>query len=207
MFSKKDSKMLNWVQENWPKSTIFLALFSLIFIFLFVWEKSFALFLIWIQLPIQLPIYWLYQFEEYIYPGGFLESFNRDMLGSKQKEWPLSKWESLWINIPIIYIAFPVSAIFATLISPAFGIWMAYFSILNALSHVGMFVHSRYNPGFVVSLFLNIPVGILTIAYFFQAKVISFQAHVTGLCVAIAFQGGIMVWGLKFMKSKVKAER
>ena len=90
--------MMSWLKENWPKSTIFLAVYSTIFIFLFVLEKDIALFLIWIQLP----IYWLHQFEEFVFPGGFMETFNRQILGSDEREWPLSRKEVFWINIPII---------------------------------------------------------------------------------------------------------
>jgi hypothetical protein len=192
--------MMTWIEEHWPKSTIFLAVYSTIFIFLFVLEIDIALFLIWIQLP----VYWLHQFEEYVFPGGFIETFNRKVLGSSEKEWPMSKRASLWINIPIIYIAFPLSAILAGTVDISIGIWTAYFSILNAASHVGMFVIKRYNPGFFVSAFLNIPVGVFTVWYFYSNDVISVFGHLIGVLVAVAVQGGLMVWGLKFMRTKVK---
>ena len=131
--------MMSWIEEHWPKSTIFLAVYSTILIFLFVLKIDIALFLIWIQLP----VYWLHQFEEYVFPGGFIETFNRQILGSNEKEWPMSKRASFWINIPIIYIAFPLSAIMAGTIDISIGIWTAYFSILNATSHVGMFVKKK----------------------------------------------------------------
>ena len=78
--------MISWIEEHWPKSTIFLAVYSTILIFLFVLEIDFALFLIWIQLP----VYWLHQFEEYVFPGGFLETFNKKVLGSNENEWPIA---------------------------------------------------------------------------------------------------------------------
>ena len=110
--------MMSWIEEHWPKSTIFLAVYSTILIFLFVLETDIALFLIWIQLP----VYWLHQFEEYVFPGGFIETFNRQILGSNEKEWPMSKKASFWINIPIIYIAFPLSAIMAGTVDISIGI-------------------------------------------------------------------------------------
>jgi len=192
--------MMSWIEEHWPKSTIFLAVYSTILIFLFVLEKDIALFLIWIQVP----IYWLHQFEEYVFPGGFMETFNRQVLGSNEKEWPLSKKASFWINIPIIYIAFPFSAILAGTVDISIGIWTAYFSILNAISHVGMFVKKKYNPGFFVSVTLNIPLGVFTVWYFYSNDVISVFGHLIGVLVAVAVQGGLMVWGLKFMRTKVK---
>jgi hypothetical protein len=193
--------MMSWLEENWPKSTIFLALYSTIFIFLFVLEKDIPLFLIWIQLP----IYWLHQFEEYVFPGGFMETFNRQILGSNEREWPISKKEVFWINIPLIYIAFPSSAILAGTVDISIGIWTAYFSILNAISHVGVFVKKRkYNPGLFVSVFLNIPFGVFTVWYFYSNDVISVLGHLVGILLAVAVQGGLMIWGLKFMRAKVK---
>jgi len=195
--------MMSWIEEHWPKSTIFLAVYSTILIVVFVLKIDIALFLIWIQLP----IYWLHQFEEYVFPGGFIETFNRQVLGSNEKEWPMSKRASFWINIPIIYIAFPLSAIMAGTVDISIGIWTAYFSILNATSHVGMFVKKRkYNPGLFVSAFLNIPVGVFTVWYFYSNDVISVFGHLTGVLVAVTVQGGLMVWGLKFMRARAKVK-
>ena len=193
--------MMSWLEENWPKSTIFLAVYSTIFIFLFVLEKDMALFLIWMQIP----IYWLHEFEEYVFPGGFMETFNTQALGSDEREWPMSKKEVFWINIPILYIAFPLSAILAGTVNIAIGIWTAYFSILNAASHVGLFViKKKYNPGLFVSVFLNIPFGVFTVWYFYSNEVISLSGQLIGILAAVAVQGGLMVWGLKFMRAKVK---
>ena len=150
------------------------AVFWHLVVFLFVLEIDFALFLIWIQLP----VYWLHQFEEYVFPGGFLETFNKKVLGSNENEWPISKRAALWINIPIIFIAFPLSAILAGTVDISIGIWTAYFSILNAASHAGMFVIKwKYNPGFFISAFLNIPVGVFTVWYFYSNNVISTFGH------------------------------
>ena len=191
---------MKWLEENWTKSTFFLALYLTIILVLFVSDKDFALFLIWIQTP----VYFLHQFEEYIYPGGFIEFFNTKALGSKKKDFPLTKKESFWINIPIIFIGFPLSAILAGQIDISIGIWTAYFSIINALSHLGIFFRYRYNPGFIVSLFLNIPVGLYTIYYFASHHLISLNMHIVGLVIAICIQGILMIYGLKFLKTKVK---
>jgi hypothetical protein len=42
---------------------------------------------------------------------------------------------------------------------------VTYFSVINAASHAAVFFKSRYNPGLVVSLLLNVPPGIFTIYY------------------------------------------
>lgn len=194
------NNIMKWLEENWTKSTLFLALYLTIILVLFVSDKDFALFLIWIQTP----VYFLHQFEEYIYPGGFMEFFNTKALGSKKKDFPLTKKESFWINIPIIFIGFPLSAILAGQIDISIGIWTAYFSIINALLHLALFFRKGYNPGFIVSLFLNIPVGFYTIYYFASHHLISLNMHIMGFVMAIFIQGILMIYGLKFLKTKVK---
>jgi len=191
---------MKWLMRNWSKSTIFIAIYTIILLVLFVMKQNFALFLIWVQIP----GYFLHQFEEYVLPGGFVGFFNKKMLGSKEVDFPLDEKVSFWINIPIIYIAFPISAILATQFSLSFGIWVAYFSVVNAVSHVAMAFKHRYNPGFWVSLLVNIPVGIYTIWYFASNQIIPVSAHVIGLLIGIAVQGIVVLYGFKVLKPQVK---
>ena len=191
---------MEWLYNNWFKSTIFLAIYLSLPLSIFVMNNDYALFLIWIQTV----VYFLHQFEEYVLPGGFKEFFNTKVLGSQDKDFPLDKKVSFWINIPIIYIGFPLSAVLSGFIDLSFGIWTAYFSIINALSHIGMFFIHRYNPGFFISLFLNIPVGIYTIHYFTTNQLISFNAHIMGLGIGLFLQGIIMAYGFKVLKEKIQ---
>ncbi|MFA4662366.1 HXXEE domain-containing protein [Pyrococcus kukulkanii] len=196
----KKCSIISWLEEYWPVSTPFLAVYVTVLLVLFVLKENFALFLIWLQTP----VYWVHQFEEYVYPGGFVEFFNRKVLGSKREDWPLTKTHALWINVPIIFVAFPLSAILAGLVDVSIGVWTAYFSILNALSHVGMFFKHGYNPGLVASALLNIPVSAYTVYYFATSYPLSLGTHVASFLVALAIQGTLMVWGLKFMKAKAE---
>jgi len=191
---------MKWLIENWSKSTLFLAIYLTIPLVLFVMKQNFALFLIWIQTP----VYFLHQFEEYILPGGFTAFFNTKMLGSKKTDFPLDEKLSFWINGAIIFMAFPISAILATQLGLSFGIWVAYFSVANAVSHVAMFFKHRYNPGFLVSLLLNIPVGIFTICYFASHKIIPVSAHIIGFLIAFAVQGTVVFYGFKILKPQIK---
>ncbi len=129
--------------------------------------------------------------------------FNTKMLGSGKENFPLEEKASFWINIPIIFVAFPISAILAGQFDLSFGIWTAYFSIINAASHVGMFFKHRYNPGFWVSLIINIPVGIFTVYYFTLHQIIPVSAHIIGLLIALAVQGTVMNNGLKVLQPRV----
>ena len=191
---------MKWLIKNWYKSTIFLAVYLTITLALFIMRQNYALFLIWIQTP----VYFLHQFEEYVLPGGFMAFFNTKMLGSKNPDLPLDEKMSFWINGSIIFIAFPISAVLATLFDLPFGIWAAYFSVVNAASHVAMFFKHRYNPGFVVSFLVNIPVGVYTIWYFASNRIIPVSAHMIGLLIAIAVQGVVMFYGFKILKPQIK---
>ena len=191
--------MMKWLYENWYKSTIFIALYLLIMLFLFLFDTDFPLFLIWIQFV----VYLFHQFEEYILPGGFVKFFNNKMLESNKYNYPLDDVASFWINIPIIFMAYPLSAILAGQVDISVGIWTAYFSIINALSHVGIYFKHRYNPGFFVSLFLNIPVGIYTIHYFNAQNLISINEQLIGLAIGLLIQAAVMIYGFKVLKPKV----
>ena len=193
---------MKWLINNWYKSTLFLGVYTLIFLYLFVLKTDFALFLIWIQFV----VYLFHQFEEYILPGGFVEFFNKKALGSTKNKFPLNDTASFWINIPIIFVAYPLSAVLAGSIDLSIGIWTAYFSIINALSHVGMYFKYRYNPGLIVSVFLNIPVGIYTIYYFQTNHLITINEQLIGFSIGILTQAVVMIYGFKVLKPKLKKE-
>ncbi len=160
-----------WLYDNWMKATPFLALYSTILIWLYVKEQNYPLFLIWLQTP----IYWIHEFKEYVCPGGFLDFFNRGPLGSKRGDYPLTKAGSFWINIPLVYILMPMSGLVAHIFGIEWGLWTAYFSFLNAFAHVVMFFvfGCKYNPGLVISILLNIPVGAYTVCI--TSPIILFQ--------------------------------
>lgn len=189
---------MKWLYDNWYKSTLFLAVYLLVFLILFVLKTDFALFLIWLQFV----VYLIHQFEEYILPGGFVAFFNKNLLQSKMADYPLDKRASFWINIPIIFIAFPLSAILAGTLDIAIGIWTAYFSVINAASHVGMSFKYKYNPGLLVSMFLNIPVGLYTIYFFASENLISSQHQLIGCGIGLLTQAAVMIYGFKVLKPK-----
>jgi len=171
----------------------------MVLLLLFVMKQDFPLFLIWLHTP----VYFLHEFEEYILPGGFLAFFNTKVLGSKNPEIPLDVKRPFSINVPLIFVAYPLSAILATECGIAWGIWVAYFLVADALSHVVMFFQHRYNPGLVVSLLVNIPVGVFTIWYFPSRHLISVQAHVVGLLIGLGAQAALIIYGLAMLKPSI----
>ena len=61
----------------------------------------------------------------------------------------------------------PAFAILST-INYAYALWIPYFSLFAGVAHVALSIKARtvYNPGLVVSLLLNIPIGLWSIIYF-----------------------------------------
>ena len=189
---------MQWLYEHWMKATPFLAFYSLILISLYV--KDQYLFYIWLQTI----IYWVHEFEEYILPGGFLDFFNKHMMGSSGGEFPLSKVGSFWINIPLVYIAMPFAAVLTHFYGLEYGLWTCYFSILNASSHVVMFFifGFKYNPGLIASVLLNIPFGIYAI--YFIGPNLSFEANAYSIIFGFIAQASMMIYGFGFLKPLVK---
>ena len=192
---------MKWLERNWPVTTIFLAVYITMMMVLFL-RQDLPLFLIWAQLP----VYFLHEFEEYIAPGGFLAWFNHHVLGSSEDGWPLTTRGSLWINGLVIFTAFPVGGVLATQLGLGWGLWMAYFSIANSLSHVVMLVIFRsYNPGLAISIVLNIPVGTYTVVYLATRGLTSVGTNVIALLVGVAIQAVIMIYGFAVLKPRVRA--
>ena len=131
------------------------------------------------------------------------------MMRSTQDKYPLTKVGSFWINIPLVYIAMPFSALLAHFFGLEWGLWTAYFSFLNAFAHVVMFFifGRKYNPGLVVSVLLNIPVGAYTVYYFLSNHLVSCSANITSIIVGILAQASMMIYGFGYLVPRMKREQ
>lgn len=196
---------MKWLYENWMKATPFLAFYTFVLVFLYVKDVNYPLYLIWLQGI----IYWVHEFEEYILPGGFLAFFNYNMMRSNQDEYPLTKVGSFWINIPLVYVAMPFSALLAHFFGLEWGLWTAYFSFLNAFAHAIMFFifGRKYNPGLIISIFLNIPFAIYMVWYFFDNNLVTTQGNIISIIVAIIAQASMMIYGFGYLVPKMKKEQ
>lgn len=195
---------MKWLYNNWMKATPFLAVYTCVLLWLYVKEQNYVLFLIWLQTP----IYWTHEFEEYVCPGGFLDFFNRNMMGSTRGDLPLDKMGTFWINIPLVYILMPAAGLMAHFFGIEWGLWTAYFSFLNAFAHVVMFFifGRKYNPGLVVSILLNIPFGTYTVWYFLSNGLVSMGANIASIIFGIIAQASMMVYGFGFLVPKMNRE-
>lgn len=197
------SAVASWLHTHWQFGTPFLAVYTTFFLLIFVYPKDTPVFWVWACLP----VYFLHQCEEYLWPGGFIENLSKRFAKSSGYD-PnnpdtfdapiLYPREAYWINVSIIWVLFPASAYFAMTISPALGLWVPCFTVLNGLSHIIAGIKDRrYNPGLFASLFLNIPVGIAAIIILADAGIAGAYAWGVSVLIAVGFMvfiGGYAVY-------------
>jgi hypothetical protein len=153
--------------------------------------------LIWLQVP----VYLLHQFEEHAWPGGFGRFVNK-IVFKQESGGPLDERSLFWINIPIVWIGFPIFAALST-ISIGLGIWIIYLSLINGIFHilVGLRLR-RYNPGLILSLLGNVPLSIYTLVRLPDLEPISSTSHIIGIAIALAVQVGLVAFVIKKSKNK-----
>lgn len=151
-----------WFKRDWAKAGLLISIFLFVYLFVLVKDTDFILFL----LLLQTPLYLLHEAEEYIFPGGFGKFFNMDIMKFETPDKPLDENFIFSINIILIWIILPTFSLLATR-DYQYGLWLPYFSFFAGASHIGLGIKARkhYNPGLVVSLLLNIPVGAWSVFY------------------------------------------
>lgn len=152
----------HWLKREWAKVGFILSIYLFIFLFTFVKETDFVLFL----LLLQTPLYMLHETEEYIFPGEFGRFFNIDILKLSTPDKPVDENFIFNVNVILIWILLPLFGLLATQ-NYQYGLWIPYFSFFAGVAHIGLSFKARklYNPGLIISLLLNIPVGAWSIFY------------------------------------------
>lgn len=156
------SEYYQWLKRDWPKVGLILSIFLLIFLFVFVRKYDFVVFI----LLLQTPLYMLHQTEEYIFPGGFGKYFNTKIFKLETEDEPVDENFIFFVNIILIWIALPLFGLLST-IDYEFGLWIPYFSFFAGIAHIALAIKAQkmYSPGLIVSLLINIPVGLWSILY------------------------------------------
>jgi len=204
----KGKEYYNWLKDNWAQTGLVLAFYLTLFLMVFVRKTDFAVFLILLQTP----LYMLHESEEYLFPGGFARFFNRDIFKVEAEDEPLGRDFIFFVNIGLIWVLLPLFGLLST-ISLSFGLWIPYFTIFAGLSHIALGIKARklYNPGLIVSLILNIPVGSAVVLYLSRKGYLSshfFNIHLLiglGLNLLLPIAGGIVFrnYRKRLMKRKL----
>jgi hypothetical protein len=116
--------------------------------------------LLWAALPALL---W-HQAEEWVWPGGFMPFFNRDVLGTDDDEFPITRTAGFVINSVVGWLP-AIAAGSRGSRSPELGAAVWTTLIANGLVHVVVTARARrYTPGIATSLALLIPLGTAALA-------------------------------------------
>jgi hypothetical protein len=111
-------------------------------------------------------VYWLpvpallwHQTEEWFLPGGFLPWFNREVLGSDEDEFPITRALGLGINVGVGWGG-AIAAGLAGPRSPGLAAWMHAMNLGNVAVHSGAAARERrWNPGLATAAGLFAPMS------------------------------------------------
>ena len=87
---------------------------------------------------------------------------------------PLDENFIFLVNILYIWILLPLFGILTT-IDYRYGLWLPYFSFFAGIAHIALALRAGklYNPGLIVSLVINIPVGLWAILFLIKKGILS----------------------------------
>jgi hypothetical protein len=145
-----------WLKKEWANVGFIVALFLFPVLIVGVRPYDYILFI----LLLQTPLYMIHQTEEWVFSEGFGTFFNRYIFKLPDNVNPLDENFTFWVNVGLVWLALPIFGLLAS-IDYNFGLWIPYFVIIAGVYHIGIAIKTRklYNPGLIVSLTLNIPVG------------------------------------------------
>lgn len=114
----------------------------------------------WLPLPALL----LHQTEEWVWPGGFLPWFNREVMASRDDEYPITRRDGLIINAGLGWGVALASGL-AGKQRPGIAAAQLTMDIGNAGLHLAEAARSRsYNPGSLTAAALFLPIGVAGLA-------------------------------------------
>jgi hypothetical protein len=107
-----------------------------------------------------LPAYFWHQTEEWVWPGGFLPWVNREVLGSDDDEYPITRRLGCAINTGGGWALAALAGVRGA-DSPALGSAVSAMLVANAVFHVRESARARgYRPGLATAVLVMAPIGI-----------------------------------------------
>ena len=192
------SEYFRWLKKDWAKAGFILSIFLFIFLFVFVRNDDFVIFV----LLLQTPLYMLHQTEEYVFPGGFGKFFNTKIFKLETEDQPVDQNFIFYVNVILIWIILPAFGLLAT-VDYRFGLWIPYFSFFAGIAHVALAIKAKklYNPGLLVSLFVNIPVGLWSILYFINIGILNNFFFNTHIVIGLVLNALLPILGIILLKN------
>ena len=180
-------RVLDWLvaKWQWPYAALFTASFLGALAPLVFRHAGMALGLVYLQLP----IYMLHQYEEHA--GDRFRLWVNNMIGHGREV--LTPIATFWINSLLVWLLDLVALYLACFVNLSLGLIAIYLPILNAFGHIVPSILKRqYNPGLVTSLFVFLPVGVISACLVSGAAGSRLPNHLLALGVAVAVHGAII---------------
>ena len=186
-----------WLKRDWAKAGFILSIFLFNFLFTFVREADFVIFI----LLLQTPLYMLHETEEYIFPGGFAKFFNTKIFKLETEDKPLDEDFIFYVNIALVWILLPTCGLLA-INDYDFGLWIPYFSIFAGVNHIALGIKAGqfYNPGLFISLTINIPVGLWSVFYLLGQGILENFLNVHFM-IGLAVNGIVPIMGVVLLRN------
>ena len=186
-----------WLKRDWAKAGLILSIFLLVFLFVFVLQIDEVVFFILLQTP----LYMLHQAEEYVFPGGFGKYFNTKIFMLDSEDKPLDQNFIFFVNILLIWILLPLFGLLS-LKDYKFGLWIPYFSFFAGIAHILLAIKAKklYNPGLIVSLFVNIPVGLYSIMFLINNGILKNFFLNSHFVIGLAVNGILPILGVALFR-------
>jgi uncharacterized protein with HXXEE motif len=107
-----------------------------------------------------LPAFFWHQTEEWVWPGGFLPWFNREVAGGGEDEFPITRAGGFAINVGFGW-GLAVASGALGMRAPTLGATVFASDLANAAMHLGLAARRRRrNPGTVTSALVFVPLGV-----------------------------------------------
>jgi hypothetical protein len=199
-------RALRWLVEKWqwPYASLFAAGFlGVLAPFVFRYAGT-ALALVYLQLP----IYMLHQYEEHA--GDRFRKWVNDLIGQGREV--LTPIATFWINSLFVWLLDLVALYLACFVNLSLGLIAIYMSTVNAFGHiVPALLKKQSNPGLWTSVFVFLPVGVLSAGVVSGSGGCGLYDHLLALGVVLAAHGLIIahvrrrVLSLSWPKSSASA--
>jgi hypothetical protein len=192
------------INRLWQKSLILLIpLISIILgiVYYFNQNEDIIVYLYWIHLPILM----IHEFEEYVFPGGFKEFFNKKTvfaLDPVENDVPLNEPMIFWINIGV-WIFIILGALLVNIVPWLGLIFILFNGLFNGFGHLFLFqIKVRgYNPGLVTTILFVVPLSVLVVLTIHNQTLFSVSDWI------ISIAGGIVIGALLPISAKIRIKK
>lgn len=165
------------------------------------WLKQDGRWALWLPLP----VLFCHQTEEWVVPGGFLPWFNREVAGSGEDEFPITRPLGCFINTQIGWTLTLLGAVLGRR-HPALATVVLSMDVGNAALHGGQFVRAKaYNPGAVTGVLVMLPLGIAGIVRLLRDPELDTRQLLRG--VAIGTAGSVAMMAVMQARLRLRGRR